>query len=99
MGTLWDFSTSFDTQVSIGTVLSSLSQDISPHGGLGWGGERERGNRTEKIEQGCKRPRDLSWKTSGAGGTAWFRDDQEFCLRDTEVEWKAGIQVASLQSF
>ena len=36
MGTLWDFSTSFDTpQVSIGTVLSSLSQDISPHGGLG----------------------------------------------------------------
>ena len=51
------------------------------------------------MEQGCKRPRDLSWKTSGAGGTAWFRDDQEFCLRDTEVEWKAGIQVASLQSF
>ena len=40
MGTLWDFSTSFDTpQVSIGTVLSSLSQDISPHGGLGRGGE------------------------------------------------------------
>lgn len=51
------------------------------------------------MEQECKSPQDLSWKTSGAGGTAWFRNDQEFCLRDTEVEGKAGIQVASLQSF
>lgn len=51
------------------------------------------------MEQECKSPQDLSWKTSGAGGTAWFRNDQEFCLRDTDIEGKAGIQVASLQSF
>lgn len=51
------------------------------------------------MEQERKSPQDLSWKTPGAGGIAWFRDDQEFFLRDTEVERKAGIQVTSLQSF
>ena len=51
------------------------------------------------MEQECKCPQDRSWKASGAGCSAWLRDDQELCFRDTEVEGKAGNQVASLQSF